>query len=581
MYQALYRKYRPQTFADVYGQEHITQTLCNQLSSGRIFHAYLFTGSRGTGKTTCAKILAKAACCPDLIDGAPCGVCEVCRGIDDGSLTDVLEIDAASNNGVDDIRTLREGAVYTPTVAKYRVYIIDEVHMLSQGAFNALLKTLEEPPAHVIFILATTEVHKLPATILSRCQRFDFRRISPELIAKRLKYVCEKEGMRITDDAATLIASLADGGMRDALSILDLCAGKAEVTEEAVSEITGMAGKAHLFTLTDRLGEKNISAVLELIGQLHTASVDMLRLCGELISHFRNIMLVKTLKNPVGTVVCSSSEMEQLRAQADNWRLDQVIHALEIFGEAQSKMARGNRRTLMEMAAVRLCTPELDSSRDAILSRLTALERAIKTGAAGAAGTIVTFPAYPTAEPAPKPVAPPTTPKAEPAQAAHAPVPDAQRPPWEDALVPPVVTTQEVVTFPAYPTSEPAPEPIAPPEADTPTLPNAADVPLPEGSFAGWTEVLGILAKTCPLLHGFLYGSSAYIDGNMLLIDCDNSQFRELLGGENPMYKNALRAAAQEVTGQRFRLGPYKRKTKQAEADPFAELIRKAEKLGL
>lgn len=571
MYQALYRKYRPQTFDDVYGQDHITNTLKNQIGSGRIFHAYLFTGSRGTGKTTCAKILAKAACCPNVHDGEPCGECDICRGIDDGSLTDVMEIDAASNNGVDDIRSLRENAVYTPSVAKYRVYIIDEVHMLSQGAFNALLKTLEEPPAHVIFILATTEVHKLPATILSRCQRFDFRRITPELIAKRLKYVCEKEGMSINDDAATLIASLADGGMRDALSILDLCAGnEGEITEKVVSDITGMAGREHLFTLTDDLAEKNISDALELIGKLHAASVDMLRLCGEVISHLRNIMLVKTLKNPVGTVVCSSSELEKLKGQAFDWRLDSIIYAIEVFTQAQGKMARGNRRALLEMAVVRLCSPELDNSKDALLTRIASLERAVKLGALPTAG-------QPAAEPLP-----------------------------EVANIRPVTVTDDVVTFKAHPTSEPTAtrKPTAemqdiPPWEDaasfvpTTEAPPSTEEPVAEeepvlqqeaprdGSFDGWSEVLAILAKTCPLLHGFLYNSTAYIDGNMLLIDCENSQFRDLLNSENPMYKDSLRNAAMEVTGKRFRLGPYKRKNQEGQTDPFEELIRKAENLGL
>jgi DNA polymerase III subunit gamma/tau len=228
MYQVLYRKYRPRVFADVYGQDHVTSTLKNEIKEGRISHAYLFTGSRGTGKTTCAKILAKAVNCPNAVDGEPCNACEICKGLDSGTIYDVVEIDAASNNGVDNIRDLREEVNYTPTRGKYRVYIIDEVHMLSTGAFNALLKTLEEPPAHVIFILATTEVHKLPATILSRCQRFDFKRIQPETMAVRLQQVAGLEGMELAPDAATLIARIADGALRDGLSILDQCAGRSK-----------------------------------------------------------------------------------------------------------------------------------------------------------------------------------------------------------------------------------------------------------------------------------------------------------------------------------------------------------------
>ena len=563
MYQALYRKYRPKTFDDVYGQEHITETLKNQLESGRIFHAYLFTGSRGTGKTTCAKILAKAACCPNLKDGHPCNECEVCKSIDDGSLTDVMEIDAASNNGVDDIRALRENAVYTPSLAKYRVYIIDEVHMLSQGAFNALLKTLEEPPAHVIFILATTEVHKLPATILSRCQRFDFRRIAPELIAKRLKQVCKAENMNITDDAATLIASLADGGMRDALSILDLCSGSPEITEDTVSEITGMAGREHLFTLIDCIESKNVSDALELIGKLHAASVDMLRLCGEIISHLRNIMLVKTLKNPAGSVVCSSSDMDRLKAQADSWRLDSIIYALEVFTEAQSGMSRGNRRTQLEMAVIRLCSPELDSSTAALLTRISALERYIKTGA-GASAVQKPVQASPAAETAAAAPAAQPSDVVQKAEIGPAPAEADELPPWD--------ISEDTVSSSQAPPAAFSAEPEVIPEDEPPAA--------PEGSFDGWSEVMAILAKTCPLLHGFLYGSAAYIDGNKLLIDCDNSQFRDLLNSENPMYKDSLRNAAMEVTGQRFRLGPYRRKTENT-TDPFEEMLKKAESLGL
>ncbi len=247
MYQVLYRKWRPQTFADVVGQPHVTASLTGAVQSGRLSHAYLFTGSRGTGKTSCAKILAKAVNCERPVDGNPCNACDTCRGIDSGSILDVIEIDAASNNGVDNIRDLREEANYTPTHAKYRVYIIDEVHMLSTGAFNALLKTLEEPPEHVKFILATTEVHKLPSTILSRCQRFDFKRIEPQDIADRLKFVAVQENISLTDDGAMLIARVSDGAMRDALSLLDRCAAYGEaITETVVSDAAGLAGRERL-----------------------------------------------------------------------------------------------------------------------------------------------------------------------------------------------------------------------------------------------------------------------------------------------------------------------------------------------
>lgn len=282
MYQALYRKYRPKVFSDVCGQEHITSTLLNEIRDGRVSHAYLFTGSRGTGKTTCAKILAKAVNCENSNNGEPCNECEMCRGLDDGTIYDVVEIDAASNNGVDNIRELREEANYTPSRGKYRVYIIDEVHMLSQGAFNALLKTLEEPPAHVIFILATTEVHKLPATILSRCQRFDFKRIQPETMAKRLEEVASMESISLTPEAAILISRIADGGMRDALSILDQCAGRnEEINEELVSRVAGIAGREALYELSAAIADKDSGKALSIIADLHQNSYDMERLCVE------------------------------------------------------------------------------------------------------------------------------------------------------------------------------------------------------------------------------------------------------------------------------------------------------------
>ena len=304
MYQVLYRNYRPKVFSDVCGQEHVTSTLLNEIRENRVSHAYLFTGSRGTGKTTCAKILAKAVNCENSHNGEPCNECEMCRGLDDGTIYDVVEIDAASNNGVDNIRELREEANYTPSRGKYRVYIIDEVHMLSQGAFNALLKTLEEPPAHVIFILATTEVHKLPATILSRCQRFDFKRIQPETMAVRLKEVAGLENMQLSDEAAILISRIADGGMRDALSILDQCAGRSKnIDEKLVSEVAGIAGRESLYELAEAVYDKNSGRALDIIASLHQNSYDMERLCVGLINHFRHYSIVKTVQKSRGLII--------------------------------------------------------------------------------------------------------------------------------------------------------------------------------------------------------------------------------------------------------------------------------------
>ncbi len=357
-YQALYRKWRPQVFADVVGQEHVTRTLMNEVRTGRHSHAYLFTGSRGTGKTTCAKIFAKAVNCEHPVDGDPCNCCETCKGIDAGSILDVVEIDAASNNGVDNIREIRDEANFTPVGGKYRVYIIDEVHMLSTGAFNALLKTLEEPPEHVKFVLATTEVHKLPATILSRCQRFDFHRISPEDIAARLLYVASEEGLDLTEGAANLIARLADGALRDALSILDQCIGQsASIDEATVNAVVGLAGRDYLFQLADSILQRNSAMALAQIDDLYNRSCDMERLCNELINHFRNLMVCKAVKNPKELIVCSAVELAAYQSAAKKTSMSDILNTLNALGDALVLIRKGlNRRVEMEMALIRLCT---------------------------------------------------------------------------------------------------------------------------------------------------------------------------------------------------------------------------------
>ena len=322
MYQALYRKYRPKNFSDVVGEEHITDILKNELRSGKIFHAYLFTGPRGTGKTSCAKILAKAVNCLNSKDGDACCECESCRAIDNGDVLDITEIDAASNNGVENIRDLKEQVSYTPTSAKYRVYIIDEVHMLSIGAFNALLKTLEEPPAHIIFILATTEVHKLPATILSRCQRFDFHRISSEAISQRIQYIAEKEGFAIDQSAADMIAALSDGGMRDALSTLDLCAARSHnITDADVMSVCSLAGNNYCLELAEKIRLSDVGGALHKVDELHKSAVDLQRLCTEMINHYRNLMVARTVKDCQSLIVCAPKELEDLKAQASQYPL--------------------------------------------------------------------------------------------------------------------------------------------------------------------------------------------------------------------------------------------------------------------
>ncbi len=380
MYRALYRKWRPQVFSDVSGQSHITDTLQNEISTGRLSHAYLFTGSRGTGKTTCAKILAKAVNCLNPQNGSPCNECEICRGIDDGSILDVTEIDAASNNSVDNIRDLRDEVNFTPAAAKYRVYIIDEVHMLSSGAFNALLKTLEEPPAHVLFILATTEVQKLPATILSRCQRFDFRRIPPEDIAARLATVAENENLQLSEDAALLIARVSDGALRDALSILDQCAGYNEpITINTVSNAAGLLGKEYLFELSDALLSENSAAVLNIIDRLHSSSCDMERLMSELVNHFRNIMIAKTTKHPEKFIVCTPDELERYKQNAQKITNGTVLYIMETLCSEGSKLKySAHQRAQTEAVLIRLCSPALSTDNGALIRRIDELEAQLK-----------------------------------------------------------------------------------------------------------------------------------------------------------------------------------------------------------
>lgn len=377
MYQVLYRKYRPKTFEDVVGQEHVTTTLKNEIKLNRINHAYLFTGSRGTGKTTCAKILAKAVNCLSPLDSNPCNECENCLGIESGEIMDVVEMDAASNRKIDNIRDIIDEVAFTPAKAKYRVYIIDEVHMLTTEAFNALLKTLEEPPEHVIFILATTEVHKLPSTIASRCQRFDFHRISPSDIASRIKNISEKENVKITDEAAMLISVIADGALRDAISLLDRCIGICDdISIEVVRTAAGLASKNHLFELCNTMINKNPEKALSIIESLYMDSKDMARLCDELISHFRILMLIKTVRNAREMIALSDKEFEAATAQADYLTLADIVYYMDVLQRSFERMGKGVAdRIELETAVVKLTSAELDFSNEALLSRLSSLEK--------------------------------------------------------------------------------------------------------------------------------------------------------------------------------------------------------------
>ena len=543
MYQVLYRKYRPSVFSDVVGQEHITSTLSKEIETGKISHAYLFTGSRGTGKTTCAKILSKAVNCLNPVNGNPCNECEICKGLDSGAILDVVEIDAASNNGVENIRDIRDEINFTPASCKYRVYIIDEVHMLSIGAFNALLKTLEEPPAHVKFILATTEVHKLPVTIVSRCQRFDFKRVSSDAMKQRMAYIADCEGFTADDEALSLIARISDGGMRDALSLLDQCTGHGKhITADIVCDVAGMTGKDHLFAIGDAVAATNAGKALEIVNDLHANSCDMERLCSDLINHFRNLMIVKTVKSASEILVCTAEELEQYKAQSGKFTLENILYCISLLQESMANIKRGAaRRIEMEMAVIKLCSPNLSTDNDALLRRISDLEMKIRTGSIAV--------------------------KTETVTAAT-----------EDK---PVKTEEAPVQAQSTPDTSGYTAETAKPEE---TQEESADGEMP----IDWAEVLSELTKTNMPLWGVLTGSSAIIRGDYVLIKSDNPTLSAFIktGGNARDVKEAV----MRVTGKRYRLGLYSgapspkmaaQQPAHTPKDPLENLINRAKDMGI
>ena len=554
MYRVLYRKWLPTVFTDVSGQEHITSTLQNEVSSGRLNHAYLFTGSRGTGKTTCAKILAKAVNCLNPQNGNPCGECEICKGIDDGSILDIVEMDAASNRKIDDIRQIIDEVQFKPTKCKYRVYIVDEVHMLTQEAFNALLKTLEEPPEHVIFILATTEVHKLPQTIRSRCQRFDFHRIPPRAIADRVEYVVSQENAEITDSAALMLASVADGALRDALSLLDSClAVSSYIDEKVVRNAAGLVNNSYLFELATAIINKNPSKSLEIVGRLYSESKDMARLCDELVEHFRALMLIKTIKNPRDILIMSDDEFEQAVTQSDYLSLADIVFYMDVLSKAYQRMGKGTGdRTELEMALVKLSASELDGTIEALTARVTALEKAVKRGI--------------TVNYAQPPQQSQGVQTEQPQQAA---------------------AKQETVEDPfAQPETEHKKAPVAKPAPEVKPVVQRASVNLDElydnaVPFTRWVEVVNSLKSVSRSIAAAFAGSTAYESGNYLLIDTNNELAFDLLrqNGRRAEIKSALL----ELTGKNYSLGPYKRSTpkKEEKTDPLNSLVQSLEGSGV
>lgn len=385
MHQALYRKWRPQTFDDVWGQEHITSILKYETMQGALCHAYLFCGSRGTGKTTCAKILAKAVNCESPVNGSPCGKCASCLAIDSGAATDVLEMDAASNNGVDNIRDIRDEVVYPPSLLKYRVYIIDEVHMLSGSAFNALLKTLEEPPSYVVFILATTEMHKLPATIVSRCQRFEFRRIATPVLRDRLRYIAQQEQIGLDDDAAMLLAKLAQGGMRDAISLMELCAGGGRrIDLAAVHETVGLTGRDAMLRTVHAIADQNYDALYAQVHEIVQSAKDLSVFWQDLLSLYRDMLVVKTTKNYATYLDLTDEEDRQLNEIAARFSKETLLFHQRLLDSALITMQGSNalKRVTAELTLTRMCDETLNTSNEALLSRIARLEEQLMMGGA-------------------------------------------------------------------------------------------------------------------------------------------------------------------------------------------------------
>ena len=608
MYRALYRKWRPQRFEDVVGQRAIVTALKNQITANRVGHAYLFTGVRGTGKTTCAKIFAKAVNCLHPVNGDPCGECEICKGIDNGSILDVVEMDAASNNGVDDIRDLRDETAYTPSACKYKVYIIDEVHMLSTAAFNALLKTLEEPPAHVIFILATTEIQKVPATILSRCQRYDFTRIGPEDIARRVEYIAGEEKLELSPDGAELIARLADGALRDALSILDTCAGvTAKIDADVVRRMAGVTDRSYLFRISDALEAQDGATALAQLAQLRQQSVDVKRLTEELIAHYRALMLAAL---PGGQSLLSgvSPEEEALYLEkGPQLGQREAIRAIRALGSALEHMTRGSdQRIELELALFGLSEPPQQPQTVPVQA---APVRAAAQPAApqpfASATAVQPFASAPTPQP-PIPSVPVVQPAAEPKPVKAEPsvpseisveqtspvqteelLPLPEEPPVQQAGMlpwnePAAQAAQPAAPVPAELESVPQPEPPKP--APTPAAKPVPEKPQDAGQegtalYPYWPQVVQQLQEKDPMLYTYLRKSKAYFDGTRVLID-GGKTFRDFIRA-NKDSQRLIKKLIKDVSGTAVPIGPYEPKSAGKTVSNAEQSLRALEKLGL
>ena len=607
MYRALYRKWRPQRFEDVVGQRAIVTALKNQITAGRVGHAYLFTGVRGTGKTTCAKIFAKAVNCLHPVNGDPCGECEICKGIDNGSLLDVVEMDAASNNGVDDIRDLRDETAYTPSACQYKVYIIDEVHMLSTAAFNALLKTLEEPPAHVIFILATTEIQKVPATILSRCQRYDFTRIGPEDIARRVEYIAGEEKLELSPDGAELIARLADGALRDALSILDTCAGvTAKIDADVVRRMAGVTDRSYLFRISDALEAQDGATALAQLAQLRQQSVDVKRLTEELIAHYRALMLAAL---PGGQSLLSgvSPEEEALYLEkGPQLGQREAIRAIRALGSALEHMTRGSdQRIELELALFGLSEPPQQPQAVPVQAAPRAAAQPAAPQPFASATAVQPFASAPTPQP-PIPSVPVVQPAAEPKPVKAEPsVPSEisveQTSPVQTEELPPLPEEPPVQQAGMLPWDEPAAqaaqpaapvpaelEPVPQPEPPKP-VPTPAAKPVPEkpqdagqegtALYPYWPQVVQQLQEKDPMLYTYLRKSKAYFDGTRVLID-GGKTFRDFIRA-NKDSQRLIKKLIKDVSGTAVPIGPYEPKSAGKTVSNAEQSLRALEKLGL
>ena len=608
MYRALYRKWRPQRFEDVVGQRAIVTALKNQITANRVGHAYLFTGVRGTGKTTCAKIFAKAVNCLHPVNGDPCGECEICKGIDNGSILDVVEMDAASNNGVDDIRDLRDETAYTPSACKYKVYIIDEVHMLSTAAFNALLKTLEEPPAHVIFILATTEIQKVPATILSRCQRYDFTRIGPEDIARRVEYIAGEEKLELSPDGAELIARLADGALRDALSILDTCAGvTAKIDADVVRRMAGVTDRSYLFRISDALEAQDGATALAQLAQLRQQSVDVKRLTEELIAHYRALMLAAL---PGGQSLLSgvSPEEEALYLEkGPQLGQREAVRAIRALGSALEHMTRGSdQRIELELALFGLSEPP--QQPQAVPVQAAPVRAAAQPAAPqpfASATAVQPFASAPTPQPpipsvpVVQPAAEPKPVKAEPSVPSEISVeqtlsvqteelpPLPEEPPVQQAGMLPWDEPAAQAAQPAAPVPaelEPVPQPEPPKPAPTPAAKPVPEKPQDAGQegtalYLYWPQVVQQLQEKDPMLYTYLRKSKAYFDGTRVLID-GGKTFRDFIRA-NKDSQRLIKKLIKDVSGTAVPIGPYEPKSAGKTVSNAEQSLRALEKLGL